>query len=554
MFRPLLVADHLGLATASRVLISGATISLGSADRATLVGRNGSGKSTLLQVIAACALVTAAPTHAEVTGHIQLAPHIRVGYLPQTPPDLGNSLSVAEHLAACGVGPARAQADYERAAAALERSADAGALSDYSAAVEAMNRESAWDFADRHAQVVQRLLGPIDGQQPMSQLSGGQATVVALVGLMLATPDLLLLDEPTNNLDVAATAFLGELLASSQSAVLMVSHDRVFLDAVATAVLEIDEHDGSLHHHNGNYSEYLRLRAEHTAAAQRAYLEHQRQRALLQLDARRISGSAQRFDSISSNDYRRSRGAKLARRAVVMKRRLERDIDSVPEPKPPHQPRIVVGECAAAEGTLLQLRGAAAAFGGVAVLAHVELAVRARDRILLMGANGSGKTTLLRLMDGSLATAEGQVQRAPELTLSRLNQMPPAAAGGESCIDYARRLAPISAERAGEILGKVLFGDVSNRAIGEFSVGERRRVELAVLFAAPPPLMLLDEPTNHLDLLTLDMLDSVLADYRGALVVVSHDQWLMQRLRATRVLEICDGVVHERDPATVLGA
>jgi ATPase subunit of ABC transporter with duplicated ATPase domains len=534
-----ITAADLGLSIAGKVLLDGAAFAIPPGRKVALVGRNGSGKSTLLDTLRAVADSGRPPEHVELRGSLTLAPGTVLASLPQ-------SIQLAFG------GPARAYLDAQAghvseawnrnqeltAALAAGRHDDA-LLHEYGEALEAMERLSAWNYPQRVAEVTAGLglAGELLGR-PLGSLSGGQATRLALAGVLLKPANVILLDEPSNNLDLASLRFLAGWIRGSTTAMILVSHDRNLIDATVDEVLEIEEHTGRLRLFGGNYSFYVQRKREELESQLRRYTEQQERRAQLEASARSVATRAQRFQSASQNDFYRSKGARVAKIAKAQQARIARELNRIAEPEPPAQPRLVVARTTAREGLLLKATGVSFAFGQEAVLREVTMAVRLGDRLALLGPNGSGKSTLLRLLAGELAPAAGTVERAPGLKIAYLTQEPVVDDWKESLLDFGLRRFSGPAEELRAILGKVLFADPARVHTGDVSLGELRRIECAALFASAPDLALLDEPTNHLDLLSIEMLEAAVGEYRRALVVVSHDQRFLESVRPASVLQL----------------
>jgi ATPase subunit of ABC transporter with duplicated ATPase domains len=536
------VAAGLTLTVAGRRLLDGAEFALAAAERVALVGRNGSGKSTLLGTVQALADGGRPPEHVELSGSLTFAPGTIVASLPQSP-QLAFPGPARAYLDRCAGEPARAWARHEDLVRRLAAGDQGQALLDaYGEALEAMDRHAAWDLPRRIAEVTAGLsLGPELLERPLAELSGGQATRLALAGVLISPANLLLLDEPSNNLDLESLGFLSGWITSSPAALLMVSHDRELIDATIREVWEVEEHTGRLRRYGGGYTFYAERKREEREALLRRYEDQEARRRQLEASARGVSLRAGRFQSTSQNDFYRSKGAKVMRQATAQRARIERELGRVEEPEPPAVPRLTVPAADHRPGLLARADGLGLSYGSLAVLRGIDLQVRHGDRLAVVGPNGSGKSTLLRLLAGELAPTSGTVERRAGLRVGHLPQAPEAAAPGTSLLDFALRRFNGPAEELRPILGKVLMGDPARARAADASLGELRRIECAALFAGAPDLAILDEPTNHLDLLSIEMLESALDEYRGALVVVSHDRRFLDHVRPTATLRLAHG-------------
>jgi macrolide transport system ATP-binding/permease protein len=537
----LLSLDRLSLETTAGPLIRELTLSLSAGRHVAVVGRNGGGKSTLLAVVAARLLGRPRPDWVRIGGRIDRPRGVSAALLPQnpTPPDIAGS--VGAWLDACAgeraLAAPRLQRLAERLAAPGATPADQVA---YAAALADIEALEAWDLAGEREALL-RGVGLDAGilERPLRAVSGGEASRVALCGVLLGRPDLLLLDEPTNNLDEAAAAFLAERLRANPSAMLLVSHDRDLLDAVVDEVLVIDEHTAEARLYGGNWTFAAERRREEHEAAMRRYEEQVARRDRLLTSAAALADRAQEFQAQSSNDYYRGRGKKVARRGVVQQARVERQLGDLTEPRPPRLARFDVALAPAGGGRILSARDLDVGHPAAEpLLRGLDLDIGRRMRIGVVGPSGVGKTSLLTTLCGRLPPRGGRLERDPSARIRFVEQqvVPPPA--GITALEHARGMAAMSEAELGALLGGVVFEDVAGRPLARFSAGERRRIELAVHLAAGADLLVLDEPTNHLDLPTIEMLEDALGRWQGALLVVSHDRRLLGRARLDAVLEL----------------
>jgi ATP-binding cassette, subfamily F, member 3 len=536
-----LAAGDLWLSAGGRTLIAGAQLALRPGRKVALIGRNGSGKSTLLAALQAAVEGRPPPEHVALRGSLVVEPGTAVASLPQDP-QVAFAGTAREYLDEWAGEAGRAWNRHEAAVAALtDGGQDEAVLREYGEALDAMTRLGAWAYPERRAEVMAGLDLPDDLlDRPLGQASGGQATRLALAGVLLAPAGLVLLDEPSNNLDVEAVRFLARWIGAAEAGFLLVSHDRDLIDATADEVLEIEEGTGRLLHFGGNYSFFVERKREQLAAQARHHAEQERRRRQLEGAARGQAVRADHFQATSQNDFYRSKGARVAKAARAQRARIDRELSRVAEPEPPALPRLTVAQpgARAAGQLLLRAVGVGHRYGTAEVLRNVDLHVRQGDRLAVVGPNGSGKSTLVRLLVGELAPAAGRVDRTAGVTVGHLAQSTAPPDPRTSLLDFGLALAPMPAERLRPLLGKVLFGDPARLRAGDVSQGELQRVELAALFAAGHDLLALDEPTSHLDILSIEMLEEALAEYAGTVVAVSHDQRFLRSLRPTATLAL----------------
>ncbi|MDT8419973.1 MAG: ABC-F family ATP-binding cassette domain-containing protein [Desulfuromonadales bacterium] len=486
-------------------------------DRIGLCGENGAGKSTLLKMLAGLVEADA--------GVLQSAKGTTFGYLPQDGlVHGGRNLFDEVHGALQEL--LETEAELRRLEQVIAAGAGADILERYAELQDLFAQRGGYTMESEVGRVLSGLgFSHADFGKPCEHFSGGWQMRIALAKLLLQRPTLLLLDEPTNHLDLPARDWLEDYLLAYPHAVVLVSHDRFFLDKVVGRIVEI--WNGELTEYPGNYSKYLLARDERVAALKAAKKQQDEEIA-------RTEAFINRFR------YQANKAA-LVQSRVKQLEKVER-ISLPPErkrifftfPPPPKGGRIV-----------LELKGAAQSYGSLQVLRDVDLLVEQGERVALVGPNGAGKSTLMRLLAGTEDPVAGRREEGHNLALAYFAQDQAAELNprrdvyAELSADAPFTMVP----KLRNILGAFLFsGDDVEKRVSVLSGGERNRLALAKLLLRPANLLLLDEPTNHLDLQSKQVLLDSLKSYRGTIVFVSHDRYFVDQL-ATRVLEVGEGRV-----------
>ncbi len=530
----MLTLDRLGRTVAGRTLFREITWAIHPGDRYGLVGPNGCGKTTLLRIVAGL-------DEAD-EGAVHRRGGVRVAYLPQEveaelPPDA--SILEAALMAADEVRQLGRDCDALAEAIALA-SAQPGQEERVSRLTAEYGEKRAlfeWaggDALETRARIVLTGLGfaPEELERAVRTFSGGWRMRALMARLLLSGADMLLLDEPTNHLDLDALAWLEGHLAASPAALVVVSHDRVFLDRVATRIADMVK--GTLRITRGGYSEWQRVRAAERAA-------NAKKGALLARDAQRLERFVERFGAKATKAAAAKDKARLL--AEVQEERAAIEVDPswgwrFRWPDPPHGHELMV-----------KLERAGKRYGEKTVLQDVTLEIRRGQRWAVMGPNGAGKTTLLRLVTGALPLDGGTRAVAPGLAVGSFAQHQLEAMDPEATVldDTLRAVPGRRPEEARRALGTFGIGELHvDRKIRTLSGGERARVALARLVLRPAALLLLDEPTNHLDLPFREALEDALAAWPGTLLVVSHDRAFLSRV-TTGVLAVEDRRVTRLD-------
>ncbi len=517
---PLISVDRACLAFGHVALLDHADLQLDAGERVALIGRNGSGKSSLLRAIAGLALLD--------DGEIWRAPQVRIAYVPQEP-DFSLERPAFD-VVADGLGEAAAILKaYHAALHAVTEDPSEANLSALASLQHDVETADAWRLNDRVDAMLAHL--GLDGDAVVATLSGGGIKRVTLARAMVSEPDLLLLDEPTNHLDLDGILWLEELVKGFAGAVMLITHDRVFLDNVATRIVELDR--GHLSSFAGRFGDYQRKKAEQLEAEARGdaqfdkFLAQEEVWIRKGIQARRTrnEGRVRRLEAL-----RRERSARRERLGNVT---------------------LAVDRGDASGKMVAELEDVTKAFDGNVVVRNFSTRILRGDRIGIIGPNGAGKTTLLQLILGRLEPDSGTLRRGTRQQVAYFDQLraqlDPEATLAE-VISPGSEFVQIGNERKHVIgyLGEFLFAPQRARSpVKSLSGGERNRLLLARLFAQPANVLVLDEPTNDLDIETLDLLEALLAEYDGTLFLVSHDRAFLDNTVTQVIAAEGDGIWKE---------
>ncbi|GAA2632567.1 ABC-F family ATP-binding cassette domain-containing protein [Paractinoplanes durhamensis] len=529
----MLKAVSLSFAHDGDLLFSGFDLVLGDGDRIGVVGPNGAGKTTLLRLLAG--------ELTPMSGSVTHGPGTRAGYVPQQMPEADGT--VGEFLTG-GLGEL---AEVTVALRGLEARLAAGedVLAEFGAVQERWTALEGWTAESRLLEIRQRLdIAELPDELALSSVSGGEQARLLLARALLDEPDLLLLDEPTNHLDAEGAAWLQEWLGGFPGGVLVVSHDRAFLDATVGRIVELDGiHDEPQDYPGGGYTAY---RAEKQRRWERLLLDFEAQekdRRRWEADIERTKEQARGVELASglgvAGPHLRRVSRLVARKAKVRERRLRRQMESVrwiarPTTRPPLTLAFPVDVAEAGE-VVVKVRDLRVAFGERVLLDGVDLDVRRGDRVLVTGRNGAGKTTLMR----ALAEAGGG-------EVAVLPQTGDGLRSDATVMEFFRQRVPVYVDDAERLLLGHQFGpDQWDARTRSLSAGELRRLVLAVLVNGPARVLVLDEPTNFLDFDALDVVEEALRRFRGTVLTVTHDRYFAEAVGYGRRWHVAVGRVTE---------
>jgi ABC transport system ATP-binding/permease protein len=516
----LLSLDSIGLSYGLPPLLDEVSFAIERGERLCLIGRNGAGKSTLLRIVAG-----------EIppdSGRVHASQGLRIGRLAQEVPE-DTDASVFE-VVASGLGELGALVhEYFARSHALGADASEQDLARLAELQHQLEDQGGWEIEQRTERVISRL--GLDAEARLKSLSGGMQRRVMLARALVVEPDLLLLDEPTNHLDIDSIAWLEEFLVGFQGALLFITHDRRFLQRVATRILELDR--GRLTDWPGDYANYLRRREERLHAEAQANAHFDRKLAEEEVWIRQ-GIKARRT---------RNEGRVRALESMRDERRERRELQGTA--------RLRLSESDRSGKLVVEAEDVTHRWGDKTVIRDFSTLILRGDKIGVVGPNGAGKSTLLKLLLGKLEPQQGRIQRGANLQVAYFDQMRAQldpektvwdnVAGGSDQIEIEGNSRHVLS-----YLKDFLFTpERARQPVKALSGGERNRLLLAKLFTRPANLLVLDEPTNDLDTETLELLEELLLNYAGTLLLVSHDRALLDNVVTSTLVFEGDGVVRD---------
>ena len=484
-------------------------------DKVGFVGANGAGKSTLMKILMGQEEYDA--------GSIQWDGSDTIGYVEQTADFAGGTLYEEFQHAFDDIralGEKKAALEQRMKTEGTEGEAGAALLEDYSRVMNRFELLGGYDYESRLRRIAYGLgFTEDDFEKDVQHFSGGQKTRICLAKALMREPDFLFLDEPTNHLDIERIEWLEKFLQSYHGGVLIISHDRFFLDRVATRILELD--GGQVTNYEGNYTYYMRVKNDRRAALQSAYEKQQEH-------IKKTEEYIRRYKAGIKSKQARGRQSQLDRLERIVLPPEDATFNYFAFHKPP--------ECAE---RVAELEDVSWHYGDHAIFDHVNLLIRNGDGVALVGPNGAGKTTLLRVLIGELESPTGRVKIGSRVKIGYFSQQHETLHPESTILDEITYTFGIDEEQARKYLGAFLFhGDDVLRRIGELSGGEQSRVAFLKLMLTGANFLVLDEPTNHLDIPANETIEEALMAYPGTFLAVSHDRYFLDKVaNCTLVLE-----------------
>lgn len=511
-------------------------------DRVGLIGPNGSGKSTLLRIIMGQEWLD--------SGHVALAPAtLRVGYLAQGfEPDPAATLGTILHQT---VGdPERLEAELGELAMTMVEEPENEAIQ--LAYDRVLTRLTQSDMGQAQAILAHLGLDALDEATPIAYLSGGQKTRLALALVLLDNPQLLLLDEPTNHLDIEMLEWLEAWLTSFEGGVLIVSHDRTFLDRTATRILDLDPHTQSIREYVGNYSDYLNQYVAEREKQTAVWRDQVYEIRKMKQDINRTAEQARHVERTTkpNQPHVRRLAKKVAKKAKSREKKLDRYLESderVEKPTRSWQMKLDFVDTGHIGRDVLRMEELAVGYAGhPPLLQGLNLEIQSGQRVIITGQNGAGKTTLLRTIAGEIAALNGRFHLGGSVKMGYMSQDQEILDPASTALATIQRAAPLNETDARSFLHFFLFADDDPlRPIETLSYGERSRLMLATLVAQGCNFLLLDEPINHLDIPSRTQFEQALLQFEGTILAVVHDRYFIDRF-ATDLWLVREGGIERR--------
>jgi ATP-binding cassette subfamily F protein 3 len=498
-------------------VLSGASLSVEAGEKIGLIGRNGAGKTTLLEILAG----DSEPD----SGSVERVGGARVGMTSQSLyAGRRGALSLEEEIISAFTPLMEREKELEELEARLSENPSSDVLERYGRLQGEFERDGGYEYRARTASTLSGLgFAPEDWRRPVGSFSGGEQSRIALARLLLEEPDLILLDEPTNHLDLQAIEWLENFVNGARSAVLVVSHDRYFLDATVGSILELE--DGKLTRYAGNYSKYAaekKARSEQLARKAKANAERRTQ--------------LERFIEKNRAKASKATQAKSKQKLLSRMEKIEAPRDGAKSMK------LDLGDTSRAGRVVLEMEDVVYAHedSDEPLLEDLDLVVERGERVVLLGSNGTGKSTIMRLATGELSPQRGSVRLGHNVVPAYQDQQLARLDDTKTVLQETMDATGFKAPEARELLGAFLFsGEDVFKKVSSLSGGERNRLSLAEIVVSGANLLLLDEPTNNLDIPALEALEDALLEYRGTMFFISHDRYFLRKL-ANRVVELED--------------
>lgn len=508
-------------------ILKGVSIEIYENSIVGLIGKNGAGKTTLFKVISGL--------EPYEKGELMITRGRRIGVLDQIP-EYAEGTTVYQVLDSAFNELYILKENLDELEKRMAIQNDAVLVKQYGTLLSQYEHRGGYMIETSIKRVCSGLgINPFMQQREFSNLSGGEKTRVNLARIILMDTNILLLDEPTNHLDISAVEWLEEYLQTFEGTVVVVSHDRYFLDKVADRIVEIEE--GIAVSYEGNYSKYALLKEQRRIEQLRHFEQEQKKIKQLEDAVKKMHDWANRADN-----------PKLHKRAFGMQKRLERmQNSSTPKPKTERKLSQSFKTSNFSGAEVLSLKGISKSFDEKKVLDDVNILVKKNDSLVLLGNNGTGKTTLLKIIQGEVSPDSGNIRIGPSIKAAYLPQIVKFDETELTVLETVRISLIIDEGKARNLLAGFLFtGEDVYKTVGSLSGGERSRLKLCLLMQSGVNLLILDEPTNHLDIASREWMEEVLGDFEGTILFVSHDRYFIRKF-AKNVCELENGKLYSFD-------
>ncbi len=500
-----LSAENLSKTYGDKELFNGLNFGLHKGEKTALIANNGTGKSTLLKILVGKEITD--------TGHVTLRDGIKIAFLEQDPL-LENGQTIDELIFSSHTGISKIIHDYENALQATSSNSNSEAKKNLEMATVEMDHKNAWDYERRLKQLLS-LFRITDTTKKIDLLSGGEKKRLALALVLLDEPDLLILDEPTNHLDVDMIEWMEKYLSRSNLTLLMVTHDRYFLDRVCSHILEMNH--GQFYYHNGNYEYFLQKKAEREEVRQ---VETDKARQLMKKELDWLRRMPKARTHKSKSRIQAFDGIKEKATGLKTEQELKLQLNVT---------RI--------GGKILEIENLNKSYGEIKIVENFNYLFKKGERIGIIGKNGSGKTSFLNLLTGIEKPDSGKIETGATIVFGYYKQAGIELTNNKKVIEIVKEIAEVvpmgngNSISASKFLEHFMFPvETQYKLVSQLSGGEKRRLNLLTVLIKNPNFLILDEPTNDLDLLVLNKLEEFLANYSGCLILVSHDRYFLDKL------------------------